>query len=125
MVRRFGEASDAAGGENGSFRFSPRPLRPRRQEDEEREALQGLVREREAEAGEEDREDQGQGRGPQVHSLASPLQTHLISPFSPLHTLIYSLPLGLGFYCIFPLYMDCFYRMYHVRLVFHMKMDLI
>lgn len=53
-------------------------VRARGQEDEEGEAVQGVVREREAEEGEEDREDQGSGRGPQVHPLAPPLQAHLV-----------------------------------------------
>jgi len=55
------------------------PVRSRGQEDKEREAVQGVVRQRSAEEGEEDRADQGPDRGPQVHPLAPPLQAHLIS----------------------------------------------
>ncbi|KAK9167561.1 hypothetical protein Scep_002752 [Stephania cephalantha] len=53
-------------------------VRERGQEDEEREDIQGIVREREAEEEGEDRENQGQSRGSKVHSMASPLQAHLI-----------------------------------------------
>lgn len=82
MVRRSSEASDddtatcvnidiiiSGGGTD--------PLRPWGQEDEEGEEIQGVVREFEAQEGEEDRANQRQGRGPQVHSLASPFQAHL------------------------------------------------
>ena len=56
-------------------------VRARGQEDEEREEVQGIVRQRSAEEGEDDRAHQGQGRSPQVHSLASPFQAHLILTF--------------------------------------------
>lgn len=52
-------------------------VRPRGQEDEAREAIQGLVRERKGEAEDDDPADQGPGRGPQVHALAASLQAHL------------------------------------------------
>jgi hypothetical protein len=53
------------------------PVRAWGQEDEEGEEIQRVVREREAEEGEDDRANQGQGRGPQVHSLAASFQAHL------------------------------------------------
>ena len=53
------------------------PVRARGQEDEEGEAIQRVVREREAEKGEDDWAHQGQGWGSQVHSLASTFQAHL------------------------------------------------
>lgn len=53
------------------------PVRAWGQEDEEGEEIQRVVREREAEEGEDDRANQGQGRGPQVHSLAPSFQAHL------------------------------------------------
>ena len=99
MVRRSGEESDDGGSDGGDFiavffgcvfvsfvyvavsgggdRGADR-VWARGQEDEEREEIQGIVRQREAEEGEEDRADQGQGRGPQVHPLAPPFQAHLI-----------------------------------------------
>lgn len=53
------------------------PVRAWGQEDEEGEEIQRVVRELEAEEGEDDRANQGQGRGPQVHSLAPSFQAHL------------------------------------------------
>ncbi|KAK7351893.1 hypothetical protein VNO77_11652 [Canavalia gladiata] len=47
------------------------------QENEEREEVQGIVRQRSAEEREDDRAHQGQGRSSKVHSLASPFQAHL------------------------------------------------
>lgn len=81
---------DAAGG-GGGVRATPRAgaksgdlggggggdLRARGQEDQAREAVQGLLRQRAAEAGEEDRAHQGPRRGAPLHPVAAPLQAHL------------------------------------------------
>ena len=79
MVRRSGEEDDDNDdGEinSGVFIISSNggadSVRKRGQEDEEGEEVQGVVREREAQEGEEDWAHQGQGWGPQIHSLASP-----------------------------------------------------
>ena len=53
-------------------------VRERGQEDEERKEVQRIVRKLEAEEGKDDRTPQRQARGPQVHSLASSFQDHLI-----------------------------------------------
>ena len=84
VVRRSGEASSD---EPSTFsdiiiiiiirRGGADPVRARGQEDEEGEEIQRVVRELEAEEGEDDRANQGQGRGPQVHSLAPSFQAHL------------------------------------------------
>ena len=93
VARRSGEESDDGGSDGGDWMAvfvagvfvavsgggrSADLVRTRGQEDEEREEIQGIVRQREAEEGEEDRADQGQGRGPQVHPLAPPFQAHLM-----------------------------------------------
>lgn len=52
-------------------------MRERRQENEEREAVQGIIRKRQAEEGKKDRAHQRSCGGAEVYPLASPLQAHI------------------------------------------------
>jgi hypothetical protein len=52
-------------------------VRARGQEDQAWKAVHGLLRQRAAEEGEEDRAHQGPRRGASLHPLAPPLQAHL------------------------------------------------
>lgn len=81
MVRCHSEAGDDDAAAGVTFCISiidDGAVRARGQEDEEREEIQRVIRQREAQEGEEDRANQGQGGSPQVHPLAAPFQVDLI-----------------------------------------------
>lgn len=80
VVRGGGEKAIRGGGAaaDGVSGVGAGGVRERGQEDEAGEAVQGVVRQRPAEEGEESGADQGQGGGAQVHPLAPPFQANLI-----------------------------------------------